>query len=91
MRRVLTWVGALIGLAALLLAATAYAVFYTQGGLRFVVAHLPLRFGTAEVRIEQVSGTLATGVHAERVLINQRHVYLRFDDVYTRVHLSALS
>jgi translocation and assembly module TamB len=91
MRRVLTWVGALIGLAALLLAATAYAVFYTQGGLRFVVAHLPSRFGTAEVRIEQVSGTLATGVHAERVLINQRHVYLRFDDVYTRVHLSALS
>ena len=91
MRRVLIWGGVLIGLVAVLLAAAAYAVFYTQGGLRVLVAHLPARFGSAEVRIEQVSGTLATGVRAERVVINQRHVYLQFDDVYTRVHLSALS
>ena len=91
MRRVLIWAAVAIGLSAVLLAAAAYAVFYTQGGLRFVVAHLPQRFGTAEVRIEQVSGTLATGVRAERVVIDQRHVYLRFEHVYTRVHLSALS
>ena len=91
MRRFLTLTGLLITLLAGLLAAALYFIVFTQSGLRFIVAHLPQRFGTAQVRIEQVTGTLATGMHAQRVVINQRHVYLRLDGVFTRVHFSALS
>ncbi len=91
MRRVLTVGGLLIVLAVAFVAAAAYFIVFTQSGLRFLVAHLPQRYGTAQVRIEQVSGTLAGGVRARRVVIDQRHVYLRLDRVYTRVHFSALS
>ena len=91
MRRILTWGSVLVGLVAVLLAAAVYAVVFTQGGLRFLISHLPERFGTAQVRIEQVHGTLASGVHVGQVLIDQRHVNLRLEDVYTRVHLSTLS
>ena len=91
MRRFLTLSGLLIALVVALLVAALYFLIYTQSGLRFLVAHLPERFGTAQVRIEQISGTLASGVQARRVVIDQRHVYLRFDGVSTRVHLSPLS
>ena len=91
MRRFLTLSGLLITLLVVLSAAALYFVVYTQSGLRFLVAHLPERFGTAQVRIEQVSGTLASGVHARRVVIDQRHVYLRFDGVSTQVQFSPLS
>ncbi|MHB1869456.1 MAG: translocation/assembly module TamB domain-containing protein [Steroidobacteraceae bacterium] len=91
MRRFLTLSGLLILLVTALAAAAVYFVLFTQSGLRFVVAHLPQRFGTAEVRIEQVSGTLATVVRAQRVVIDQRHVTVRLEGIATRVRLSALS
>ena len=91
MRRFLTLSGLLIVLVTALAAAGVYFVLFTQSGLRFVVAHLPQRFGTAEVRIEHVSGTLATVVHVQRVVVDQRHVYVRLEGIATRVRLSALS
>lgn len=91
MRRILTLGGLLIALAVALLGAALYIVIFTPSGARFLVAHMPRRFGTARVQIEQVSGTLATGVRAGRVVIEQRHVDLRLRDVYTRVRFSALS
>jgi translocation and assembly module TamB len=91
MRRLLIVSGVLIVLAAALIGAAAYFIVFTPSGLRFLVAHLPQRYGTAQVRIEQVSGTLASGVRARRVVIDQHHVYVRLDHVYTRVRFSALS
>ncbi len=91
MRRILKVGGLLIGLAVALCAAALYFAVFTQSGLRFIVAHMPQRFGTAHVKIEQVSGTLAAGVHVRRIVIDQRHVYVRLDGLSTRVHFSALS
>ena len=91
MRKFLTLSGLLIGLAAALGAAALWFLIFTASGARFIAARLSRRFGTARVRIEQVSGTLATGVRAGRVVIDQRHVYVRLQNVYMRVRPSALS
>ncbi len=90
MRRILTVTGLLVLLAAVLSSAIFYYALFTQRGLRFIVDHLPQRFGAVEVRIEGASGTLATGVRARRVVIDQRRVRLEFDGVYTRVLLPPL-
>lgn len=91
MRRFLTVSALLVVLATALVVAAAYFLIFTQSGLRFIVAHLPEHFGTARVRIEQVSGTLVEGVHVRQVVIDQRHVYMRLDDIATRVRFSAFS
>ena len=90
MRRFLTVTGLLVLLAAALSGAIFYFALFTQRGLRFIVDHLPQRFGAVEVRIEGASGTLAFGVHARRVVIDQRRVHLEFDGVHTRVLLPPL-
>lgn len=90
MRRFLTITGSAILLILVLSGASFYYMLFTQSGLRFIVAHLPQRFGEVQVRIEGASGTLARGVHAERVVIDQRRVHLQFDNVYTRVLLPPL-
>jgi len=91
MRKFLTVAGLLIALAAVLAATVLWFLLCTTGGARFIAARLSRRFGTASVRIEQVSGTLATGVHAGDVLIDQRHVYVRLQNLYLRVRPAALS
>ena len=70
--------------------ATLYAVLYTQSGLRFVVSHLPHRFGNVGVRIEDVSGTIAHGARARLVEIDQERVHLEIRGIFTRVQLEPL-
>ena len=70
--------------------ATLYAVLYTQGGLRFVVSHLPRKFGNVGVRIEGVSGTIAHGARATLVEIDQERVNLQIRGIHTRVLLEPL-
>src|SRR5512146_821258 len=70
--------------------AAIYAVLYTQSGLRFVVSHLPQRFGNVGVRIEGVSGTIADGARAGLVEIDQERVRLQVRGIYTRVRLQPL-
>jgi translocation and assembly module TamB len=67
-----------------------YAVLYTQSGLRFVVNHLPQRFGHVGVRIEDVSGTIAGGARAGLVEVDQERVHLEIRGIYTRVRLEPL-
>src|SRR5579872_4550667 len=91
MRRFLLLATALFVLLAIgLPCAALYAVVYTQSGLRFVVRHLPQRFGKVGVRIEDVSGTIASGAHAGLVEIVQERVRLRIRGIYTRVNLEPL-
>ncbi|HEV2272047.1 MAG TPA: translocation/assembly module TamB domain-containing protein [Steroidobacteraceae bacterium] len=91
MRRFLLLATALFVLIAIgLPCAGLYAVLYTQGGLRFVVSHLPRRFGKVGVRIEDVSGTIVGGVSAALVEIDDEHVHLEIRGIYTRVRLEPL-
>jgi translocation and assembly module TamB len=91
MRRFLLLATALFVLVAIgLPCAALYSVLFTQSGLRFVVDHLPQRFGRVEVRIENVSGTVAGGVHAGLVEIDQERVHLEFRGIYTRLRLEPL-
>jgi len=70
--------------------AALYAVIYTQSGLRFVVSHLPVRYGKVGVRIDNVSGTIAGGVRASLLEIDQERVHLEIRGLYTRVKLEPL-
>ncbi len=91
MRRFLLLATALFVLLAIgLPCAALYCALYTQSGLRFVVRHLPQRFGHVVVRIEDVSGTVAGGARAGLVLIDQERVHLEFRGIYTRVRLEPL-
>lgn len=90
MRRFLTLTGLLVLLAVALSGALFYYALFTQSGLRFIVRHLPRRFGAMEVRIEGPSGTLATGVRVRRVVIDGPREHLQFDGIYTRVRLPPL-
>jgi translocation and assembly module TamB len=49
-----------------------YVVAFTPRGLATVVDLLPRRFGSIEVEIEGVSGTLAHGFRVRRLVIDQR-------------------
>ena len=91
MRRFLLLATALFVLVAIgLPCAALYAVLYTQGGLRFVVSHLPRRFGNVSVRIEDVSGTIAAGVDAALLEIEDDRVHLEIRGIHTRVRLEPL-
>src|SRR5215469_11766850 len=91
MRRFLLLVAGLFVLIAIALPCAAlYSVLFTQSGLRFVVSHLPRRFGNVGVRIEDVSGTVAGGAHAGLVEIDDRVVHLEIRGIYTRVRLEPL-
>src|SRR5487761_235639 len=91
MRRFLLLATALFVLLAIgLPCATLYAVLYTQSGLRFVVSHMPQRFGNVGVRIEDVSGTIANGAGAALVEIDQDRMRLRIRGIHTRVRLEPL-
>ena len=91
MRRIILLTAALFVLIAIALPCAAlYSVLYTQTGLRFVVNHMPRRFGNVGVRVEDVSGTIASGARASLVEIDDQHVHLEIRGIYTRVLLEPL-
>src|SRR6185437_2841414 len=91
MRRFLLLATALFLLIAIgLPCAALYAVLYTQSGLRFVVGHLPRRFGKVGVGIEDVSGTIVGGARAALVEIDDERVHLEIRGIYTRLRLQPL-
>ena len=91
MRRILLLAAALFVLIAIALPCAAlYSVLFTQSGLRFVVTHMPQRFGNVGVRVEDVSGTIAGGAHAGLIEIDQERVHLEIRGIYTRMLLEPL-
>jgi translocation and assembly module TamB len=91
MRRILLLAAALFVLIAIALPCAAiYSVLYTQGGLRFVVSHMPQRFGNVGVRVEDVSGTIAHGASASLVEIDDERVHLEIRGIQTRLLLEPL-
>jgi translocation and assembly module TamB len=91
MRRIILLCAALFVLIAIALPCAAlYSVLFTESGLQFVVEHMPRRFGNVGVRVEDVSGTIASGARASLVEIDDEHVHLEIRGIYTRVLLEPL-
>jgi translocation and assembly module TamB len=91
MRRwiILTVALAVFTLLALPFAALYYAAF-TQDGLQRIASLIPRRLGSVQVDIVGVSGTVASGVHVDRVEIEHERVHLRFDGIDAKVTLAPL-
>ncbi len=83
---------AIVVITALIVAPLAggYAVLYTTAGAQFVLRHLPQRFGGVTLAIEGFSGTVAGGLHVERVEIDHALVHLTFKDISGRVTVAPL-
>ena len=67
-----------------------WAALYTNGGLQFVVRHIPRQLGSVRLTITGVSGTVAHGVSIERVEVEHDLVHLTFTGIEGRVALRPL-
>ena len=65
-----------------------WCALYTTGGAQFIVRHLPRQIGGVQLQISGLSGTVAQGLHVERVEIDQELVHLKFEDIDARVTLA---
>jgi translocation and assembly module TamB len=91
MRRALLTAGCVIVAAALLVPGMLiWSVLYTSAGAQFVVRHLPQQLGPVRLRISGLSGTVAAGLHVERVEVDHDLVHLEFENISGRVALAPL-
>ena len=67
-----------------------WSAVYTESGLKFLARHVPHHLGGVQLDISGVSGTLASGVHVERVEIDQELVHLTFTDIEGHLALAPL-
>jgi translocation and assembly module TamB len=91
MRRLLLIVACLTVAAAILVpAALIWSALFTTAGLEFLVRHIPRQLGPVSLEIAGVSGSVAGGVHVERVEIGHDLVHLKFEGIEGRVALMPL-
>jgi translocation and assembly module TamB len=67
-----------------------WSAVHTESGLQFVARHVPHHIAGVQLDISGVTGTLASGVHVERVEIDQELVHLTFTDIAGHVALAPL-
>ena len=67
-----------------------WSAVHTESGLQFVARHVPHHLGGVQLDISGVTGTLASGVHVERVEIDQELVHLTFTDIAGHLALAPL-
>jgi translocation and assembly module TamB len=79
-----------IGTAIVAPLALVWSALYTSSGLQFVVRHLPQKLGPVRLTITGVSGTVAHGLHVERVEIDHDLVHLTFEGIEGRVAIAPL-
>ena len=91
MRRALLFIAILlIGTLILAPLAGGWAVLYTTSGAQFVVRHLPRHMAGVTLDIVGLTGTVAHGLHVERIEIDHELVHLRFEDISGSAALAPL-
>ena len=91
MRRLLLILACVTVAAAILLPAVLlWSALFTTAGLEFLVRHIPRQLGPVSLEISGVSGTVAGGVHVERVEIGHDLVHLKIEGIDGRVALAPL-
>ena len=91
MRRLLLVLAILIiGTALAAPAVLVWAALFTNGGLQFVVRHIPQQLGPVRLTITGVGGTVSRGLTIERVEIEHEVVHLTFTGIEARVALRPL-
>jgi hypothetical protein len=91
MRRLLLILACLlVPLAIVMPAMLVWSALYTESGLKFVARHVPHRIAGVQLDISGISGTLASGVHVERVELDQELVHLTFTGIDGQVTLAPL-
>jgi translocation and assembly module TamB len=71
-------------------AALIWSALFTESGLQFLVRHVPHQLGGVRLEIQGVSGTVARGLHVDRVQVDHELVHLSFEDIQGRVALAPL-
>ena len=91
LRRALLFIGIVL-ITTLMLAPLliGWSVLYTTAGAQFVVRHLPRHMAGITLDIVGLTGTVADGLHVERVEIDHELVHLKFTDIAGRASLAPL-
>ena len=91
MRRLLLLTAAfLIFLAIAVPSAVIYYVVFTESGFQFIVARIPHRFGDTTLEIVNPSGSVAHGIHVDRVVVDHNLVNVRVENIKGHVQLLPL-
>jgi translocation and assembly module TamB len=91
MRRLLLIIASITVAAAILVPAVLlWSALFTTTGLEFLVRHIPRQLGPVSLEITGVSGTIAAGVHVERVEIGHDLVHVEIEGIEGRVALAPL-
>lgn len=91
MRRLLLITAALLVLLALAVpSAAVYYIVFTESGFKFIVSRIPQRIGTTTLEIVNPTGTVASGIHVDRVEVDHHLVNVRVENISGRVKLMPL-
>jgi translocation and assembly module TamB len=91
MRRLLLIIATVIVLTAIVApAAIIWAALYTEGGLQFVVRHIPQQIGDVTLVISGVHGTVADGIRVERVEVEHPVVHVVVTGIEAHLALAPL-
>jgi translocation and assembly module TamB len=67
-----------------------YYVVFTENGFKFIVSRIPHRFGTTTLEIVNPTGSVAAGIHVDRVVVDHHLVTVRVENIGGRVKLLPL-
>jgi translocation and assembly module TamB len=91
MRRLLLLTAAfLVFLAIAVPSAAIYYVIFTESGFQFILARIPHRFGDTTLEIVNPTGSVAHGIHVERVVVDHHLANVRVEDIQGHVKLLPL-
>jgi len=91
MRRLLLITAALLVFLAIAVpSAAVYYVVFTESGFQFIVSRIPHRFGNTTLEIVHPTGTVANGIHVDRVVVDHHLSNVRVEDIGGHVKLLPL-
>ena len=91
MRRLLLLSAAfLVFIAIAVPSAAVYYIIFTESGFQFIVRHIPHRFGDTTLEIVNPTGSVASGIHVDRVVVDHHLVNVRVENISGHVKLLPL-